>query len=156
MASLPIAADSRDITRTLVLPVRVDDAWNLWTHSDELEQWLTTKANVNPHLGGAYELFWNPETPNQNSTKGCKVTSLIQQQLISFEWKGPVPYADLMNTDPPPTWVLVTFEPLSETMTLMHFRHSGWGDGTRWKEARTWQEQAWDMAFQMLREQFKN
>jgi uncharacterized protein YndB with AHSA1/START domain len=145
----PVA--STDIVFDIPVGVPVQKAWNAWTHSSELEKWLTAKADVNPVLGGAYELFWEPEKPTQNSTMGCKVTALVAERMISFTWKGAVPFADLMNNEPLPTWVAVTFEANSPNSTIVHFRHSGWGSSMRWQQARQWQEDSWRTAFSELK-----
>ena len=108
------------------------------------------KANVDPRLDGLYELFWDPDHPSQNSTQGCRITGFVRNKLITIQWKGPVPYADLMNVEPLPTWVTISFETIDSHSTIIHFRHSGWGDSDKWKEAHTWQERAWQSAFDEL------
>ena len=142
---------SRDIAFDLKLKISVEDAWNLWTEPKRLVQWLTTEANVNPVLGGAYELFWDPTNHNDNSTLGCKITALVPYKLLAFEWRGPVLYADLMNVQPFPTWASVSFEAIEGDQTVIHFRHTGWGDNDRWNAARTWQTNAWAGAFKQLK-----
>lgn len=142
--------ETRDITFDLVFPVSVSEAWSLWTDSGKLEQWLTAKANVEARLGGPYELFWDPSTPSDNSTLGCKVMALAPHRLLAFEWRGPVPFADLMNVEPFPTWASVSFEAIAPNETHIHFRHSGWGTGERWDAARDWQKNAWSLAFDEL------
>ena len=142
--------DSKDIVIDLKLNVSIEEVWELWTNSKSLEAWLTTKANVDSHVGGAYELFWNPSTPKDISTLGCKIIALELEKVLAFQWRGPVPFADLMNVEPFPTCAFVTFEALSLNQTLMHFRHSGWGEGNRWDAARQWQMNAWTVAFKEL------
>lgn len=142
---------SNDIVVDLPLNLSVEQAWNAWTQAGKLEQWLTVKAHIEAHVGGPYELFWQPETPNDNSTIGCKITALVPKKLIAFEWKGPVPFADLMNVQPVPTWVLVSFEAVSPTHSIAHFRHTGWQTGERWEAARQWQTNAWIGAFEALK-----
>lgn len=142
--------NSNDLIFELSLGVSVDETWSLWTDSNRLEQWLTTEANVLPVMGGQYELFWDPINHNENSTLGCKITALVPYKLLAFEWRGPVPYADLMNVQPFPTWVSVLFEMVSAKQTLIHFRHSGWSTGDGWNAARNWQQNAWAGAFQQL------
>ena len=141
---------TQDITFDLELSIPTENAFKLWTDSKILEQWLTTSANVEPKLHGAYELFWDPSNRNENSTLGCKITSFLPGKILSFEWRGPVPYADLMNVNPFPTWVSINFEALETNKTIIHFRHSGWGVGERWSKAKQWQTNAWDMAFKDL------
>lgn len=141
---------SNDILVDVELNVSVKEAWQLWLDGRKLVQWLTTEARVEPQVGGAYELFWDPTNHNDNSTLGCKITALVPHKLLAFEWRGPVPYADLMNVEPFPTWASVSFEPVEVNKTMLHFRHSGWGVGDPWREAKDWQNTAWTMAFNEL------
>ncbi len=141
---------SNDLTVDLKLKTSVEEIWSYWIDPCKLEKWLTVKANVEPMLNGLYELFWEPDSREQNSTIGCKFIAFVPNKLIAFQWKGPVPFADLMNTEPPPTWVSVSLEAINPECTTIHFRHSGWGESDRWKEARSWQEQAWSAAFKEL------
>jgi len=142
--------ESRDIVIDLKLNVSSEESWKFWASSESLENWLTTKANIEPNVGGAYELFWDPSNLKDNSTLGCKITAFEPGKRLAFQWRGPVPFADLMNVEPLPTWVVVTFESVSPTQTLVKFRHGGWGEGSRWEAAKRWQMDAWAGAFKKL------
>jgi uncharacterized protein YndB with AHSA1/START domain len=148
--------NTRDIIFDLELPIASESAYRLWTESKLLEKWLTTVANVDPKLNGPYELFWDPTNRHENSTLGCKVTSFVPSKILGFEWRGPIPYADLMNVQPFPTWVTIAFESIAIGNTIMHFRHSGWGEGDKWNKAKQWQTTAWQMAFKELEELVRN
>ncbi len=37
------------------------NAFKMFTVNNLLEAWLTEKAEVEPKVGGKYELFWEPE-----------------------------------------------------------------------------------------------
>lgn len=141
---------SKDLNFDLLLNISLESAWNFWTDSKKLTQWLTGEANVDPSLNGPYELFWDPANHDDNSTLGCRITALVPRKLLAFEWRGPVPYADLMNVRPFATWASVSFEAVDVNRTIIHFRHSGWGTGERWMAAREWQKNAWAGAFQEL------
>lgn len=141
---------SQDLVFDLKMNISRSDLWNFWTDPEQVERWLTVKARIATHLGGAYELFWEPATPAWNSTLGCRIIGYTPTKLLAFQWRGPLAHAAVMNTDPAPTWVTVTFEELADDQCLMHFRHSGWGEGARWEAARTWQKNAWCAAFREL------
>lgn len=126
--------------------------WQAWVNPAQLKQWLTEDANVDMQTGGLYELFWEPEHRDRNSTLGCRLTEVKNQELLSFSWKGPVPYADLMNREPLPTSVSVVFQSVGTDRTKLRLEHKGWGTGPRWSEARQWQEQAWRKAFEALKQ----
>lgn len=139
--------DDQTIVLEKTISVSVEGAWQLWTEPRKLASWLSSEANVELKVGGLYELFWEPEHPEQNSTIGCRILELAPNKLISFQWKGPVPFADIMNADPLPTWVRVTFSTNGENQTIIRLEHFGWKSGPHWIEAKKWQKNAWLQAF---------
>lgn len=129
-------------------------AFKAFTVNELLESWLAEEADVEPVLGGKYELFWNPEDREIDSTIGCKVTAVEPGKLIAFEWKGPAQYRDFMNEADPLTHVVVSFIPDGDK-TEVHLVHSGWRNTAEWEEARQWFVKAWEYAFNQLKEQVK-
>jgi uncharacterized protein YndB with AHSA1/START domain len=88
-------------------------AFEMFTDNELLASWLTNLADVEPRVGGKYELFWVPEEKQDNSTIGCKITALEPNKLLAFEWKGPIFYKDFMNVSDPLTHVTVMFLDIS-------------------------------------------
>ena len=144
------AAGGPPIILEKTVSVSNDEAWGLWTEPDKLKSWLTSAANTEIKVGGLYELFWEPEHPERNSTIGCRVLEFEPLRRISFQWKGPVPFADIMNVSPLPTWVRVTFSVREKNQTVIRLEHFGWKSDPHWIEARKWQENAWLRAFSQL------
>lgn len=110
-----------------------------------LATWLCLRANVQPVVGGSYELFWNPDPsqPQSNSTVGCRVLSVDRPRLLQFTWRGSDEVADMMNApDAPTTEIKVELFP-TPTGTRLELTHMGWGDGPDWERARAWFERAW-------------
>ena len=137
------------------LHCNVDLAFEMFTKNDYLQKWLTINADVEPKVGGKYELFWNPEDKESDSTIGCKITALELGKFLAFEWKGPKQYKVFMNTADPLTHVVVFFIPCgatenSDAWTEVHLIHSGWRSSVEWEEARIWFGKAWDVAFKNL------
>jgi predicted enzyme related to lactoylglutathione lyase/uncharacterized protein YndB with AHSA1/START domain len=137
------------INQSVSLKCTAKEAFQLFTQNNLLEKWLTVKAEVEPVVGGKYELFWKPDDRENDSTIGCKVLAVKEGSLINFEWKGPEQYKDIMNERRPYTNVTVTFAERGN-LTDVQLIHSGWGEGARWDEARDWFEKAWSMAFAEL------
>lgn len=117
----------------------------MFTVNKNLENWLTTLAEVEPKIGGKYELFWNPEDKENDSTIGCKILAFQTNKFLSFEWKGPKQFKHFMNTVRPLTNVTIFFIPSNEG-TDVHILHTGWRDTTEWEEAGLWFDKAWEMA----------
>jgi len=131
----------------------------MFTVNRLLESWLITPfsegghADVEPAPGGKYELFWDPRDKENNSTIGCKVTAIQPDELLAFDWKGPVEFKHFMNTADPLTHVVVCFIPKaggSAAFTEVHLIHAGWGNSPKWQEAKNYFLQAWTSAFRHL------
>jgi hypothetical protein len=107
-------------------------------------------AEIEPVVGGKFELFWNPEDSQKESTIGCRITALKEGEFLSFEWKGPTQFQHFMNNADPLTHVTVFFIPAQGSMTHVHLIHTGWGSSPEWEEARLWFERSWASAFENL------
>jgi uncharacterized protein YndB with AHSA1/START domain len=139
------------IHRKTLLDCTTGEAFRFLTDNSLLEQWLAVKADVEPEVSGKYELFWNPEDREYDSTIGCKITGIEENKFLSFEWKGPKQYSSFMNSAEPLTHIVVFFLPVDEnTKTEMHLIHSGWRRSPEWNEAREWFEKMWEFSFAEL------
>jgi len=126
------------------------EAFKMFTENKKLAIWLTEEADVDPKVGGSYELFWNPDDRQYDSTIGCKITALVPDRLISFEWKGPKQYSHFMNEADPLTHVTVSFIPTDKGNTEVHLVNSGYRKSDEWQEARQWFVNMWKFAFSEL------
>jgi len=136
----------------------ISRAFELFTVNEKLESWLPEKAEVEPKVGGKYELFWDPQNREINSTIGCKITSIKKDKFLSFEWKGPERFQSFLNFCDPLTHVVVVFssssyDPHSTTLFLFH---SGWRDGPEWQKAQDYFEKAWSGALTSLNEKLSS
>jgi len=130
-----------------------EQAFKMFTDNELVLSWLPNLAEIGARVGGKYELFWNPNDRENNSTIGCKVTAIAPNRLLAFEWKGPIEFKELMNTADPLTHVVVLFVDCtkgSEPCTEVHLVHSGWRRSAMWEEARKYFEKAWKNAFEKL------
>jgi len=121
----------------------------MFTLNKHLEIWLTQVADVEPKVGGKYELFWNPEDKENDSTIGCKILALHPSKFLSFEWKGPKQFKHFMNEVRPLTNVVILLIPCQEC-TEVHLLHTGWRDTSEWEEARQYFVKAWTIALSKL------
>lgn len=124
-------------------------AFEFFTVNKHLEKWLTEVADVEPKVGGKYELFWNPDDKEDDSTIGCKILAIAQDRFICFEWKGPKQFKHFMNDVRPLTNVVAFFIPSKEG-TDVHLLHTGWRDTAESEEARQWFVKAWSKALTEL------
>lgn len=145
------------IHATIKLNCTQQQAFEMFTNQTNVQSWLANVAIIEPYVDGKYELFWDENNKEINSTIGCKVTAIEQDKLLCFEWKGPVQFEDIMNTIVPLTHVTVTFIPdCIDSFTEIHLIHTGWGSNDNWEEARLWFENVWKNALNNLKEQIEN
>lgn len=137
------------IYRSISLKCNLQKAFEMFTLNKHLEIWLTQIADVEPKVGGKYELFWNPEDKENDSTIGCKILALHPSKFLSFEWKGPKQFKHFMNEVRPLTNVVIFLIPCQEC-TEVHLLHTGWRDTSEWEEARQYFVKAWTIALSEL------
>jgi uncharacterized protein YndB with AHSA1/START domain len=138
-----MTGDSIELERHL--PVPVDRVWAALTDPSQAGTWFAAKARITPELGGAYELFWQPGTPDHQSTIGCRITAITPCRYLAFTWRGPDELSALMNEGdppPPPTHVTISLA-AAPGGTDMRVRHTGFGQDADWARARAWHERAW-------------
>lgn len=143
----------RDIDIQVVIANPAEQVFQAWLNPNLLERWLVHKANVEPAVGGAYELFWDEKNLELNSTRGCRITDIVRNRELSFSWRGPQPYSELMGDR---TQVFIRLEPRGDEGTLLRFVHTGWGAGPEWERARQWQAQLWREAIENLKNMLEN
>jgi uncharacterized protein YndB with AHSA1/START domain len=136
----------------------INHAFDLFTVNELLESWLPEKAEVGSKVGGKYELFWDPQNREINSTIGCKITSIEMDKFLSFEWKGPEMFQSFMNFCDPLTHVVVVFSSSSDNpkKTTLFIFHSGWRNDPEWQKARDYFEKAWSGALTNLKEKLSS
>jgi len=139
------------IEKSIILKVNKEIAFSYFVEHELITKWLCSDAIINPVTEGAYELFWDLEDRNHNSTIGCRIQSIDQPNHLSFDWKGPIQFESFMNEVDPLTQVVVVFSE-SEEGTKVTLLHSGWQRSDNWKEAKDYFNHAWFGAFQVLKE----
>lgn len=118
------------------------EVWHAWTDSDTITEWFSPHANIEPRLGGAFELFFDPANHEHQCTKGCMITRFEPHTRLSFSWRGPDELHHVMDPDNPQTHVHVSLKEKG-AVTKVTIIHDGWGTGDDWKEAKTWHRRAW-------------
>ena len=139
-----------EIVKSIGIAASPELVWRAWTESGRITEWFAPAAKIEPVAGGAFELYFNPQNKESMSTKGCKILKLEAPEQLAFEWKGPDPFAAVMNEGGSLTVVEVTLEPV-EGETLVSLRHTGWKDSPEWAPAKAWHMEAWEQMLASLK-----
>ena len=131
----------------------LQQSFEMFVNNLNVQTWLAENADIEPYIGGKYELFWDADHKEINSTLGCKITAIEQNRLLCFEWKGPAHFAYFMNVAEPLTHVSVLFIPdyNHDNVTDLHLIHTGWRNDENWDKAREWFEMVWANALDRLK-----
>jgi uncharacterized protein YndB with AHSA1/START domain len=148
--------------RTVVVEVTVDAlparVFEAWTSAEGLKSFFAPKAVIEPRVGGAYTVVFNPDGDPEGlseGTRGARILRFEPGRALAFAWitfvardgLGPdlppyVPAAE-RNAQPLPTWVEISFEPLPEGRTHLTLSHYGFRRGGAWEAAYPYFTSAW-------------
>lgn len=118
-------------------------------------QWFTHAAEIEPRVGGKYEVYFNPADKDTMSTKGCKVLKIEIPKVLVFDLKDPDQFAELMNQPNELTVVEVTFTAHGKN-TKVSLKHNGWKDSEGWSTAKQWHIHAWDDVLSSLKSKLES
>ena len=131
------------VNRTL--KCSVEEAFTYFSDREKVKWMTCLDADIDNFIGGKYELFWDLENREKDSTIGCKILAYVPYEFIAFEWKGPSDFP-VMNSAVPLTVCSVSFIP-KENKTDIHLFNSGWGDSLEWDKAREYFYNVWNKLF---------
>ncbi|MBD8497000.1 SRPBCC family protein [Paenibacillus arenosi] len=132
------------ITQQLVIQREQEQIWQAWLEADHLVKWFSPEAEIEAKVGGKFELYFNPSNKNKMSTKGCKIAQLEPFESFTFQWKGPDPFAEVMNQEERLTEVKVTLQPVANGTNVIVV-HTGWynHETKETQQAIEWHKEAW-------------
>lgn len=119
----PAAAEAdAELTRIdaeIPIPASAARVWAALTTPEGLERWIAPESRVELVPGGAYELYFFPDSADRGM-EGTRVLSFIPEEMLSYTGE----LAD--------TWVVWRIEPRSDGSVVLRF--TGLGYGESWAE----------------------
>ncbi|GJM79176.1 hypothetical protein HMSSN139_16720 [Paenibacillus sp. HMSSN-139] len=76
------------IVKEIAIEAELDLVWKAWLEERRITQWFAPMANVDPRIGGKFELFFDPSNPERMGTKGCTIRELEEQRLLVLSGKA--------------------------------------------------------------------
>src|SRR5260370_5527562 len=81
---------SNVIRKETITTATLEAAWKAWTAVEGVTSFFVPKANIEPVVGGRYELFSSLKGPKGfQGTEGCKILALEPQKHLAFEFIAP-------------------------------------------------------------------
>lgn len=154
---------AKDEARTIRLETEVaappETVYEAWLDPEAVRGFFAPDCRIEPRVGGAYEMIFDPENDPDGAalgTRGATLLALDPPHRLAFEWKGR-PDMPAMNVEPFPTWVEVRFEEMEDRdgWTRVILEHKGFGHGPAWDPVYAWfGEGAWPLVLRRLGERF--
>jgi len=145
-------AAERSIDKQVEVAASVDEVWEAWTTRDGIKSFFAPDANVDPRVGGAFQIYMDPlAEPGLKGADEMRFMALQPKKMISFDWNAPPHLAQARKQR---TFVVVRFEPVSDKLTRVTLHHTGWGDGGEWDKTFDYFERAWPYVLGNLKKRF--
>lgn len=124
------------------MPVGI--AWQNWTTVEGVSSFFAPKANIEPRIGGAYELFFDLKAPRGfQGTEGCKLLEFNPMRNLAFEYAAPPQFPNARRVR---SRVDVWFEePTKGGILKVDLKHSMFMEGEEWDECYDFFNWSWDL-----------
>ena len=145
-------AAERSIDKHVEVAASIDEVWDAWTTRDGIRSFFAPDANVDPRVGGAFQIYMDPlAEPGMKGADEMRFMALQPKTMISFDWNAP---PHLAQARAQRTFVIVRFAPVSDKLTRVTLHHTGWGDGGEWDKTFDYFERAWPQVLGNLKKRF--
>src|SRR5262245_43678113 len=72
----PLPPVDRKLHKVVVVNASLDDVWAAWTTNEGAQTFFSARTNIDPSLGGHYEIYFAPDQPyGKRGAEGCRVQS---------------------------------------------------------------------------------
>jgi uncharacterized protein YndB with AHSA1/START domain len=158
-AESPVPAGKVRTDRSISLEVTLDappaEVFRLWTTTEGVTKFLAPAANIEPRVGGRYQIIFDPVGDPEGAFHGTKVGKVLRvmpDKEIAFEWPMP-PFGPELGGPPVPTWVELEFLPSPDQSgrTRLRFAQYGFRTGGKWEQAfPMFRDQNWPLVLNRL------
>jgi uncharacterized protein YndB with AHSA1/START domain len=150
-AGLSLAAE-RALDKEVIIKASLDQAWASWTTREGITAFFAPDARIEPRVGGAFQIYMDPGAePGAKGADDMRFLALQPKKMLSFDWNAP---PSLPEARAQRTFVIVRFEPVSDTETRVRLHHTGWGEGGEWDKAYGYFDRAWGHVLANLKKRY--
>ncbi len=144
----------RTLKKKVLVKATPSQVWNAWTTQEGLAKFFAKQANVEIRIGGAYELFMQPEAQQgQRGCEGCEILAYVPDKLLAFTWIAP-PSIPSLRTAENRTHVILRMKSQADGFTELALYHIGFGQGDDWDTCYGYFDRAWGKVLKRLRASF--
>lgn len=153
IAALQAQAAERALDKEVVVAADVDAVWQAWTTSEGIVSFFAPGAEIEPRVGGAFRVFFDPKgEPGLKGADDMRILAIQPKKMLSFDWNAPPHLAQARQQR---TFVVVRLVPVDAKNTRVTLHHIGWGEGGEWDQAYTYFDRAWGNVLGGLKTRFE-
>lgn len=144
---------NRSIRTDVVIDASVEEVWDAWTTVDGIRSFFAPACNVEPRVGGLYEIFFAPDAePGSRGADGMRILAFEPRKMLAFTWNAPLSMPTVREQR---TSVVLWFNATDTGGgTRLSLAHSGWGEGEEWNAAFDYFTRAWAVVLDRLAYRF--
>jgi uncharacterized protein YndB with AHSA1/START domain len=140
----------RILEKQVTVNASSEDVWASWTTVDGITKFFAPRVRaleIRPN--GPYEVLFNlNDPPGLQGSEGCRVLSFVPGRMLSFTWGAPPQFPKARSEIA--QWVVLFFEPLADSKTLVKFMELGWKEDKEGEDVYSYFERAWHTVLQRL------
>src|SRR5215471_12827863 len=143
----------RSVRKQSVVSASPSVVWENWTTPAGITSFFAPKANIEPRIGGLYELFFELKSPRGfQGTEGCRVLRFDPPNGLSFEFLAPPQFPNVRRIR---TRVDLLFDDvLKGGLVKVDLSHSGFVEGEEWDECYDFFSWSWDLVLSRFQYKF--
>jgi uncharacterized protein YndB with AHSA1/START domain len=131
----------RAIFGEVLVNANLQEVWDAWTTEDGAKTFFAPDCKINLRPGGAYEMYFVPESPaGSRGGEGCQVIAIQRLEMLSFTWNAPPSLVEIRSQF---THVTIRYYQTADG-TQVELFHDGWGIGAEWDKAFSYFDAAWN------------
>jgi uncharacterized protein YndB with AHSA1/START domain len=142
--SISLVGSARVIRKQTVVSAPQDVVWQTWTTPQGVTSFFAPKSNIEPKMGGLYELFFEPKAPKGfQGTEGCKILAFDPPRSLAFEFIAPPQFPNVRRIRTRVDVLIV--DVLKGGLAKVDLSHSGFVEGEEWDESYDFFSWSWDL-----------
>ena len=126
-----------------------DEVWRAWTTPEGVGSFFGQDARIELRPQGAYEILFDMNaSPGRQGSEGCRVLSFVPGRMLSFTWNAPPEFPK--SRKELAQWVVVFFDPVGDSKTLVRLLELGWKPGSEGEAVYRYFDRAWSLVLARL------
>ena len=129
------------LTASAQLTASRKEIWEAWTTPQGIKTFLAPDCKIEFRVGGAYEIYFDPQAaPQDRGSIGSVILAIQPMEMFSFSWCNPPSLPEIRWQY---THVSIQIRDVSSKERQLLLIQDGWGNGSEWEKAYHYFQRAW-------------